>query len=88
MPGHLILVTSPVALLPAPYIHTPKMCYTHICVILVSTEKNENENKDYMLDILDLGNVVGRGVQVRDCEEEFCLQIFFFSLKFGVGGTF
>ena len=29
-----------------------------------SAEKNENENKDYLLDILDLHNVVGRGVQV------------------------
>jgi len=28
----------------------------------ILTEKNENQNRDYMLDILDLGNVVGRGI--------------------------
>jgi len=29
----------------------------------ILTEKNDNENKDFLLDILDLHNVVGRGVQ-------------------------
>jgi translation initiation factor RLI1 len=30
----------------------------------ILTEKNENENKDYIMDMLDLANVTGRGVQV------------------------
>jgi len=29
----------------------------------ILTEKNDNQNKDYLLDVLDLHNVVGRGVQ-------------------------
>ena len=31
----------------------------------ILTEKNENENKDYIMDMLDLANVTGRGVQAR-----------------------